>query len=171
MSLKLLETLGLWMLRKCHSTCAKAKDKSEIRERGCCSQFKGSYLWFPTRWGLRTENQKQAVGPSLMFRTTSVPSQGLPAPGPLQICFWILYLSLQSPRFTRLFPLKNSFFFFLCFGQATQHTLSQFLDQGLNLSPVQFKYRVLTTRLPGKSLTNTIFFFFKMQLTLKISEV
>ena len=40
----------------------------------------------------------------------------------------------------------------LFFSRATWHAGSQFPDQGLNLHPMQWKHRVLTTRLPGKSL-------------------
>ena len=46
-----------------------------------------------------------------------------------------------------------SFHFIIFFGHAARHVGSWFPNQGLNLSPLQWKLRVLTTGPPGKSHT------------------
>ena len=48
-----------------------------------------------------------------------------------------------------LFFFQNAFFFSIC---TSWHEESQFLDQRLNLCPLQWKPRVLTNEPPGKSL-------------------
>ena len=68
----------------------------------------------------------------------------------------------QSSGLTTLYPVQISLDFSVGWGQGhwivrtaihtTQHAGSQFPDQGLNSYPLQWKLRVLSTRLPGKSL-------------------
>ena len=55
--------------------------------------------------------------------------------------------------------IKNKiirFYLFIYFGRAAWHVRSWFPDQGLNPRPLQWKHRVLTTRLPGESQNNKI---------------
>ena len=61
--------------------------------------------------------------------------------------------SLPDKRL-RMYPDNFSFFrfhVFIHFGQGTQLVGSQFLNEGLNPDPQQWKWAVLTTRLPGNS--------------------
>ena len=68
----------------------------------------------------------------------------------------LLYLILGKDNSTSfheegfLFFLSLSLFFFF-FSHALWHPRSQFLDQGPNLCPLQWKLRVLITGLPGRS--------------------
>ena len=48
------------------------------------------------------------------------------------------------------------FILFIYLGCTTRHVGSQFPDQGSDLCPLQWKLRVLTTELPGKSLKEQI---------------
>ena len=60
----------------------------------------------------------------------------------LVVAFLFVYFLAES---------KWPFIFFI-FVRVTWHVGSQFPDQGLNLSPLHWKFRVLTTGPPGKSL-------------------
>ena len=60
---------------------------------------------------------------------------------------YLLCTSLCTDLFLHMLFFLNQFFLFL-----SHHVGSYFPDQGLNLYPLQWKHRILTTGLPGKSL-------------------
>ena len=70
---------------------------------------------------------------------------------PVLLDVWFLrgwfWFGLLLPCLTKGIEIFISYFF----GCVVQQAESQFPDQGLNSCPLQWKYRVLTTGLPGKS--------------------
>ena len=81
----------------------------------------------------------------------------------LNLGFWFIFLNFlkcflifKKCLYIHIYIYIYIYIFFFFFGHAMQLAGSQFPSQDLNLGPRQWKHRVLTTGLPGKSLLDLV---------------